>query len=138
MRTCYICIPFKKPSCKPHLHVQQALRLIFLLVLWNKGNCNQYQLPANICLFQVNKWNIRKRSEICSKLTIKAPKRRLSDYLWLSNYRKLMLTLISYSKMIICYNPLIQCECFQSRYWFLDIIANMALKGVEICKSQTN
>ena len=32
--------------------------------------------PANIYLLKVRNWNIRKRCEICSKLTIKAPERR--------------------------------------------------------------
>ena len=32
--------------------------------------------PANIYLFKVNNKNIRKRCEICSKLTIKPPERR--------------------------------------------------------------
>ena len=32
--------------------------------------------PANICLFQVNNRNTRKRCEICSKLTIKTLERR--------------------------------------------------------------
>ena len=32
--------------------------------------------PANIYLFQVNNRNTKKRCEICTKLTIKAPERR--------------------------------------------------------------
>ena len=36
--------------------------------------------PANIYLFKINNGNGKKRCEICSKLTIKTPKRRLSFY----------------------------------------------------------
>ena len=35
--------------------------------------------PVNICLFKVNDKNSRKRSEICSKLTIKTPERCQND-----------------------------------------------------------
>ena len=37
------------------------------------GNMMEGRATVNICLFQVNKGNIRKRYEICSKLTIKTP-----------------------------------------------------------------
>ena len=37
--------------------------------------------PANICLFQVNNRNTRKRCEICSKLTIKTLERRHCYYI---------------------------------------------------------
>ena len=36
-------------------------------------------IPANIYLFKVNNRNIRKRCEICSKLTIKTPARHQHD-----------------------------------------------------------
>ena len=34
--------------------------------------------PANKCMIKVNNRNTKKRSEICSKLTIKTPERRRS------------------------------------------------------------
>ena len=37
---------------------------------------NLSNYPTNICLLKVNNRNIRKRCEICSKLTIKTPERR--------------------------------------------------------------
>ena len=38
-------------------------------------NMKSTQFLANICLFKINNRNNRKRCEICSKLTIKTPKR---------------------------------------------------------------
>ena len=43
-----------------------------LLILYMKRQISPF--PANIYLFKVSNRNIRKRCEICSKLTIKAPK----------------------------------------------------------------
>ena len=39
---------------------------------------NLFQYPAGICLLKVSNRNTRTRCEICSKLTIKTPKRRQS------------------------------------------------------------
>ena len=44
----------------------------------NHNFCNHR--PANIYLFKVNNRNTRKRCEICSKLTIKTPERRLTSF----------------------------------------------------------
>ena len=41
------------------------------MLLW-MTNCK----PTNICLFKGTNRNARKRSKICSKLTVKAPERR--------------------------------------------------------------
>ena len=42
---------------------------------------NQNYYPANIYFFKVNKRNTSKRCEICPKLTIKTPERRLVSLL---------------------------------------------------------
>ena len=36
--------------------------------------------PADNCMFKVNNRNTRARCEICSKLTIKTPERRLASF----------------------------------------------------------
>ena len=48
-------------------------------VVWDTNQIigNKDCFPANIYLFQVNNRNTRKRSKICSELTIKTPDRRL-------------------------------------------------------------
>ena len=45
--------------------------------LLQRKNGIEYMHPANIYLFNTKNRNIRKRCEICSKLTIKTPDRRL-------------------------------------------------------------
>ena len=50
-----------------------------------KQSIHTVALPENNYLFKVNNRNIRKRCEICSKLTIKTPERR-QQQLGLSNY----------------------------------------------------
>ena len=42
----------------------------------NSNNNN----PAGNCMFKVNNRNTRTRCEICSKLTIKTPERRLASF----------------------------------------------------------
>ena len=46
---------------------------LWRLQIYSSGPGNY---PANIYLFKVNNRDIRKRCEICSKLTIKIPERR--------------------------------------------------------------
>ena len=58
-----------------------------------KANYNHHAnaIPANIYLFKINNRNIRKRCEICSKLTIKPPERhhwRNSVFFFLSTLNK--------------------------------------------------
>ena len=46
--------------------------------------------PANIYLFKVNNRNTRKRREICSKLTIKTPKRRQHSGVFIVNFEHIL------------------------------------------------
>ena len=47
-------------------------------ILQNRGvETSLTRIPANINLFKVNNKNTRKRCEICSKLKIKTPEKRL-------------------------------------------------------------
>ena len=48
--------------------------LQFFQVFWSQDTWQEY--TANICLFKVSNWNIRKRWEICSKLIINTPEQR--------------------------------------------------------------
>ena len=43
---------------------------------WYNDSTNSYY-SANVCLFKANNRNTRKRCEICSKLKIKTPEKRL-------------------------------------------------------------
>ena len=44
------------------------------------GFSNHTYIPAGNCMFKVNNRNTRTRCEICSKLTIKIPERRLASF----------------------------------------------------------
>ena len=48
------------------------------MVLWSFAilSCQKQVFAAGICFLKVNNRNTKTRCEICSKLTIKAPKRR--------------------------------------------------------------
>ena len=46
----------------------------------DKGNHSGAGSPAGNCMFKVNNRNTRTRCEICSKLTIKTPERRLASF----------------------------------------------------------
>ena len=53
---------------------------IFKTIKWfNQLLCMVASIPSNIYLFKVNNGNTRKKCEICSKLTTKAPERRHSS-----------------------------------------------------------
>ena len=54
------------------------MTILFAMVWKYVGN--PVTFPANIYLFKMNNRNTRKRCEICSKLTIKTPKRRHWTY----------------------------------------------------------
>ena len=81
-KVCYVSLR-TYDTCKtvPSLDYLDYLDFVFVMKL---SACNRgvvripAGIPANIYLFKVTNRNTRKRCEICSKLTIKKPERRVS------------------------------------------------------------
>ena len=81
--------------------------------------------PASTCLFKVNNRNIRKRCEICSKLTIKTPERRhwrfamcFASYTPIYNHEEnLNLLATRYSKHLLIADC-VNFKCLINHTWF--------------------
>ena len=66
--------------------------------------------PANICLFQVNNRNTRKRCEICSKLTIKILERRHCYYIPPPHFTNILLWYSIYYDPFIMIHSIIMAQ----------------------------
>ena len=69
-----------KGNNKPHLNKKLRKVITERSRLKNKANKSKQPIPAGIYLLKVNNRNTRTRCEICSKLTIKTPERRLASF----------------------------------------------------------